>query len=218
MNSLDNIINHVKEHLFSMSDLIKKMLRLGHGVLLKHNLEWVDDVSKLENQVNGIQISLDRACVQALALYQPEASDLRTIVSIIKINSDLERIADQVFSLTQICKNMSSYTHNIKSLQETKMYELAELSVNQSIMSFKNKDVALCRTILFQDDAINNLKDQMIRQTVYEMQINPDKVEKLVKLMTIVKSIEKIGDHATNIAENVIFMIIGKDIRHHNTV
>ena len=211
---IEEEIEKLKEKLMHMGGLSEEMIRLAAKLFLERKEELCREVFKYEDEVNGLQMEVDEAVVKIIALYQPEASDLRTIMAAARINSELERIADQAVNITQ-----TSYYHlmlesPVDPMDIPEMADIAQNMVKDSLDAFTRKDVNLALKVLQMDEKEDTLKSKTLGKIIRLIPINPEKSKQLIDMILIAKNFEKMGDHATNIAEDVIFMTIGKDIRH----
>ena len=169
-----------------------------------------------EDEVNRLHIDIDNRCVNLIALHQPAATDLRFIIAAIKINSDLERIGDQAVNISQTAALLLDHPQLEKKLLNIpRMTELAQSMFKDSLDSFVKKDVALARTVLARDAEEDQLKSEAFNELMQLMQSDASTIQRALGLILIARNLERIADHATNIAEDVIFMTLGKDIRHH---
>lgn len=211
----DEKLKELKDTLLSMGNIAEKMVDLAIKSLMQKDEKLIQKVFVHENEINHFHIEIDELCLNLLALYQPIASDLRFITGGMKINSELERIGDLAVNIGQnvllILKEPQLEPHNNLS----KMNFLAMQMVKKSLQSFVNKDVDLAKNVLLMDDEVDMLKNQIFRKLLTLEFSNAQILEQILIISLISRHLERIGDHATNIAEDVIFMILGKDIRHH---
>ena len=214
---IDDEIQSLKDRVLRMGSLAEEMIHLAVKTLIERKAEYSQKVFEREQQVNLLQMEIDEEGVRILALYQPEARDLRTIMSAIKINAELERIADQAVNITQTCCNyLLTETPLSSTLDIPRMAELAKEMIKDSLDAFTRRDVELAQSILKKDVEQDILKARLLNEVVATIPQQTDKTQQLIELILIAKNLEKIGDHATNIAEDIIFMILGQDVRHHN--
>jgi phosphate transport system protein len=163
-----------------------------------------------------MQIEIDDRCLRLLALQQPMASDLRLITAAMKINADLERIGDQAVNIAEQAVRLLAHPP-LKPLTDIpRMAEIAERMTRESLDAFVRKDAQLARSILARDDEVDQLKDQVFRVLLTYMMADPGTIERALGLILISRHLERIADHATNIAEDVIFVVEAKDVRHHH--
>jgi phosphate transport system protein len=214
----DELYKALKEKLLDMGGLCEKMIHMSIKALLEKNLEHGASILEYEDKVNRYHVEIDDLCTRLLALQTPVASDLRGVIAALKINNDLERIADQA------C-NISQNTFDLLKAPKVKLHpKLPEMSQTASAMlkdalnSYVQKDCRLAEHVLTMDAAVNALKQEIFDAQLMEMMDNSAWVQRGLDLILISRNLEKIGDHATNIAEDVIFMVKGQDIRHHATM
>ena len=207
--------DELKNCLLQMGGLVEEMIHLAVQGLVERNEKSLEGVFKNEGLVNHLHIEVDERCLRLIALYQPAATDLRFIMAATKINSDLERIADQAVNISETtAKLLSEPQLKRKLLDIPRMAELAKLMVKDSLDAFVKKDVALARAVIAKDDAEDKLKSEAFHELMQIMQADSSTVQRALGLILIARNLERIADHATNIAEDVIFMVLGKDIRH----
>ena len=167
-----------------------------------------------DHQVNAHDVEVDEKCVELLALHQPAAGELRFITTAMKIVTDLERIGDQAVN---IAYNTKDYLEGepVKDLVDIPiMANEVRAMVRDSLDSFVRQDPALAREVLKRDDVVDNLKDKVFTDLISFMTKNSQMVEQALDLILIARNLERLGDHATNIAEDVIFWVRGADVRH----
>lgn len=211
----DKELKELKEKLLYMGTIVEKMIELAIRGLIERNKELSQEVFKHEKEINMLHIDVDELCIKLIALHQPTAVDLRLITAAMKINSELERMGDQSVNISE---NTEIYLNHpqVKPLIDTpRMAEIATQMVRDSLTSFIKEDVALARCVLERDDEVDGLKDQIFRELLTYMMSDPKTIQPALALILICRNIERIADHATNISEDVIFMVLGKDIRHH---
>lgn len=212
----DEDLKALKDTLLRMGSLAEEMIQKAVKALQERDSDLTQEVFELEKTVNALHVEVDDRCIKLFALHQPMAIDLRFITAAMKINSDLERIADQAVNACQTC-----YYHLFKESPVTqvamilKMAEISQRMLKESLDAFSRRDVDLARRVLEEDEEEDRLKAQAIRELIELIKKDPSRAVQFVDLILLSKNMERIGDHATNIAEDVIFMVLGKDIRHH---
>jgi len=170
---------------------------------------------KWEEQVNTLHIQIDDQCMHLLALQNPVASDLRAVIAALKINNDLERIGDQACNITQNTVDLLKSSGLRLPEELARMTELAQSMVRIALDAYVKRDPGLAQHVLTLEEQVDSLKDQVFNAELAQMTQNSVAVPRGLDIILIARNLEKIGDHATNIAEDVIFMVKGKDIRHH---
>ncbi|MFA5138228.1 MAG: phosphate signaling complex protein PhoU [Elusimicrobiota bacterium] len=211
----EEVEEELKKRLLSMGSLVEEMIGSAVQGLVKRDAGMFDAVKSGEDKVNRLHIEVDDSCLKLIALHQPAAADLRFIVAALKINSDLERIGDQAVNISQNAAVLSGLPPLEKRLLDIpRMAELAQGMVKDSLDAFVRKDVDLARSVISRDDAEDRLKSEAFHELLHLMQTDSSSVERALCLILIARNLERIADHATNIGEDVIFMALGKDIRH----
>ncbi|OGR97170.1 MAG: phosphate transport system regulatory protein PhoU [Elusimicrobia bacterium RIFCSPLOWO2_01_FULL_64_13] len=209
-------INQLKAKILHMGGVAEDMIRFSMKCFTERETGAGDRVFRSEEEVNRLQIEVDELACRILALYQPEASDLRAILAAMKINSELERVADQAVNITQTCTYHLFKEVPVKTMMEIpRMAAIAQEMIKNSLDAFSRSDVELAQDVLKKDEEEDTLKSKVLSEVIGMIRRQPSQTNQLVDLILISRNLEKIGDHATNIAEDVIFMVLGKDIRHH---
>ncbi|OGR87909.1 MAG: phosphate transport system regulatory protein PhoU [Elusimicrobia bacterium RIFCSPLOWO2_01_FULL_60_11] len=210
-------INQLKAKLLHMGGLAEEMIHFSMKCFIERESGFGEKVFKNEEEVNRLQIDVDELAGKILALYQPEASDLRTIIAAMKINSEIERVADQAVNITQTCTLHLFKETPIKTMMEIpRMATIAQEMIKDALDAFSRGDVELAQAVLKKDEEEDTLKAKVLSEIIGQIRKRPAQTQQLVDLILISRNLEKIGDHATNIAEDAIYMTIGKDIRHPN--
>jgi phosphate transport system protein len=182
--------------------------------LITRNPSQLKIVHDLEGKINREHMEVDESCLQLLARQSPLAADLRLVIAVLKISTDLERMGDQAVN---IAYNTKEYLEGqpVKELIDLpRMASEVRSMVRDSLDAFVKQDRDLAEKVLDRDDLVDNLKDKIFQELLQYMMQNPKQVEQALDLILIARNLERVGDHATNIAEDVIFAITGNDIRH----
>lgn len=212
---LDSRIENIKALILTMGGHVEKALEKAVFALTEKRPELFNEVHQLENLINSDHIRVDNECVQFLAIQGPVARDLRMVVSIIKINSDLERMGDQCVNISHTGKDYLSRSPISESLDDIqKMSVIARKMVKGALDSFVNESSDSAQNILLMDDEIDELKRKVFKDQLYYLKKNPENADAALDLILIARNLERMGDHATNIAEDVIYASTGKDVRH----
>ena len=162
-----------------------------------------------------MHIEVDRRCFTLLALYQPMAADLRAIVAAVKINTDLERVGDLAVNIAEAAQRYLQLSPVKKLIDIPRMAAIAQTMLRDALDAFVRRDTVLAQHVLDEDDALDALKTQVFRELLTYMLQDPTTTEAALDLILISRHLERIGDHATNIAEDVIFIVSARDVRHH---
>jgi phosphate transport system protein len=210
----DQDLQQLKERLLYMGSLAETMIHVAIKALTDRVVELTADVYRHEEEVNRLQIEIDDRCLKIIALHAPAASDLRFVTAAMKINADLERIADQAVNICQTTEYLLQEPPLKPLIDVPRMADIAVSMLKDALDSFVNKDESLARSILVRDDLVDDLKDQVFRELLTYMIADSDTIKRAIDLILVSRNLERIADHATNIAEDVVFVIVGKDIRH----
>jgi phosphate transport system protein len=206
----------LKNRLLSMGAMVEE--RVHHAVLalMERSPSTAERIIAGDQEVNDLQIEVDDRCLKLLALQQPMASDLRLITAAMKINADLERIGDQAVNIAENSLKLMNAAPLKPIIDLPRMAEIAEGMTRDSLDAFVRKDAALARSVLARDDEVDQLKDHIFRVLLTYMMADPGTIERALSLILVSRNLERIADHATNIAEDVIFLVEAKDVRHHH--
>ena len=206
----------LKTRLLNMGALVEERVHQATFALIERRPDAIDRVIAGDGDVNDLQIEIDDRCLKLLALQQPMASDLRLITAAMKINADLERIGDQAVNIAENAQRILSHPPLKPLIDLPRMAEIAQRMTRDSLDAFVRRDPELARNILARDDEVDQLKDQVFRVLLTYMMADPATIERALGLILISRNLERIADHATNIAEDVIFVVEAKDVRHHH--
>lgn len=213
----EEVEEELKQRLIHMGSLTEEMIHLAITGLLDRSETPLARVYKLESEVNKLHIEVDDRCFKLLALYQPAANDLRFIMAASKINSDLERVGDQAVNISQTAQVLLRYPQLEKKLFDIpRMAEVAKRMLKDALDSYVKRDVALAKEVVERDSEEDRLKSEAFNELLQLMQSDSSTINRALSLILVSRNLERIADHATNIAEDVIFMVLGKDIRHHS--
>jgi phosphate transport system protein len=206
----------LKNRLLNMGAMVEERVQQAVQALMARDIEAVERIIHGDHEVNDLQIEIDDRCLKLLALQQPMASDLRLITAAMKINADLERIGDQAVNIAEQALKILSLPPLKPLIDLPRMAEMAERMTRESLDAFVRRDAALARSILKRDDEVDQLKDQVFRVLLTYMMADPGTIERALSLILVSRHLERIADHATNVAEDVIFVVEAKDVRHHH--
>ena len=206
----------LKNRLLNMGALVEERVHDATHALIDRRLDTAERIIASDQDVNDLQIEIDERCLRLLALQQPMASDLRLITAAMKINADLERIGDQAVNIAEQVVRILAHPPLKPIIDLPRMAEISERMTRESLDAFVRKDAKLARAILARDDEVDQLKDQVFRVLLTYMMADPGTIERALGLILISRHLERIADHATNIAEDVIFVVEAKDVRHHH--
>jgi len=213
---LEQKITKLKEKLFTMASLVESMLEKSINSLVNKDERLAKEViEKDEPKTNDLEIEIEDLGIKLMALYQPEASSLRVIVAIIKINNDLERIGDHAVNIAERALYLIPRPLVKPLIDLPRMGEGTRKMLKESLDSFARKDANLAILVCKEDEEIDSLRDQVIRELITYMINDSSTIERSIQLVSIARNLERVADLATNIAEDVIYSLKGKVIKHH---
>jgi len=215
VSKLLDSLDLLKTKLLEMGSLVEGAIERSIGAVVKRDQSAAQEVLAAEARINAIELEIDALAIELLALHQPMASNLRFIIAVLKINTDLERMGDLAATIA----------HNARSLVDTPAIEptvdipliagLAQSMVRKSLDAFVSADADLALSVLASDDAVDSLRTACYHQLVTFMRKDPRNVTSGLSLLAVTRTIERLADHSTNIAEDVLFFVKGVDVRHH---
>ncbi len=208
-------LDELKQRLLFMGGLAEERVRLAMRALVERDHSLVAEIIGGDQTINVMQLEIDDRCFKLLALYQPMAIDLRAIVAAVKINADLERVGDLAVNIAEAADRYVSHPPVKALIDLPRMGALAQLMLRQALDAFVSQDIRAAHEVLKQDDVLDALKNQIFRELLTYMLGDTRTIEPGIDLILISRHLERIGDHATNIAEDVIFIVEARDVRHH---
>lgn len=211
----EDLLNNLRTNLIKMGSLVDEQLELALRALHDGDLKTTEKVFENEKKVNEFDNLLDKQVDEIMALEQPVATDLRLVVSAIKMNHELERIGDVAVNIAQRVKPLLNYADLVRRTAILEMGDAARRMVHDVIDSFIHGDPELARKICKEDDIVDEMNRMKFQFVVEEMEKNPNLIEPGAHLIVALKHIERVADHATNIAEDVVFLVDAKVIKHH---
>lgn len=211
---VDTHLELIKNHILSMGGHVEQALDIAIQALIKKDADAFANVHAVEEKINSDHVKVDQECMGFLAKQGPVAKDLRWIFSIIKINADLERMGDQCVNIAYTGKEYLQRPLLPIPPEIQQMTQIVRKMVKESLDCFVREDVDLSRKILLMDDEVDKRKQKVFEDVTLLLKSNPNAIQAGLDLILIARNLERLGDHATNIAEDVIFVTTGKDIRH----
>ena len=204
----------LKQTLLAMGGLVEDQIRRVMTALVERNDDLAREVIERDRQVNAYDVEIDEKCVELLALHQPTAGDLRVITTAMKIVTDLERIGDQAVNIAQRVLELSQEPQLKPYIDLPRMAERAQRMVKDSLDAFVTRDTALARDVCAADNDVDALKEQVFRELLTFMMEDARTIPRAIRLILISRFLERVADHATNIAEMVIYMVESRMVRH----
>ncbi len=211
----DEELRNLKQQLLQMADLAQEMITLAIRAMVERSEEPAEEVFRIEDRVNHIEVQIEEEALRLLSTRQPVARDLRLITAILKINNDLERVADQAVNIAEISGYLLKEPPLKPLIDIPHMASLAQRMIRNSLEAFVRHDPALAAEVCRDDDEVDRINDQIFRELLTYMMEDPKAITRAVDLILVSRNLERIADHATNISEDVIFIEEGKNVKHH---
>jgi phosphate transport system protein len=208
-------LDELKQRLLVMGGLAEEKLRLAMRSLVERDRDLSAEVIGGDQVINGLHLEIDDRCFKLLALHQPMAVDLRTIVAAVKINADLERVGDLAVNVAEAAERYVGHAPVKPLIDLPRMGVKAQQMLHDALDAFVSRDVDAAQAVLTADDVLDGLKNQVFRELLTYMLGDPRTIEPGIELILISRHLERVGDHATNVAEDVIFIVEARDVRHH---
>jgi phosphate transport system protein len=208
-------LEELKENLLKMASLVEEALRNAIQSLVERDSSLAQKTFDVEDRINKMENAIDDTCLKLLALRQPVATDLRFITSAMKITTDLERMGDQAVNIGERVISLNQEPQLKPYIDIPRMAKITQSMVKDVLDAFVNKDPKLARSVCERDDLVDGLNNQVFRELLTYMISDPKTITRAVHLMIVCRCLERIADHATNIAEDVIFMVDALVIKHH---
>ena len=207
-------LHKIKKRILSLGAMVEEKLRLAIQAIEDGDMQIAETVIKTDYEIDEKEVEVEEECLKILALYQPVAVDLRFLIAVIKINNDLERIADEAVNIAERVANITGKQDDGFRFDYTHMSEIVEDMLKKSLDALVNLDVDMAFKVVTLDDDVDDMHASAYDLIKKEMQKTPDKAGSLTNLYLISRHLERIADHATNIAEEVIYLVEGEIVRH----
>jgi len=207
-------LDELQQRLLEMGGLAEERVRAAVQSLVERDAGMIEAVIRGDEAINALHVEVDNRCFRLLALHQPMATDLRAIIAAVKINTDLERVGDLAVNIAEAAERYVRHPPVKQLIDIPRMGEIAQAMLRDALDCFVKRDVVLAQHVLDEDDKLDGLKTQIFRELLTYMPQDPAVVEPALDLILVSRHLERIGDHATNIAEDVIFMVSARDVRH----
>jgi phosphate transport system protein len=212
----DEEIAELQRRVITMGGLAEAMIHKALRSLLERRESYWEEIARMEEEVNALQIEIDDRAIHLTALQQPVGTDVRLLFMASRVASDLERIADQAVNVCQNARILLAEPPLKPLIDLPIMGTLAEKMVHDGLDSLVRRDVTLAERVLEEEIRVDALKDQIFRELLTYMMSNTATIPRALALILISRNLERVGDHATNIAEETIYLVQGRDVRHHH--
>jgi len=219
MTHLDSELKQIKQQVIEMMSLVRSQLAKGKDAVLTFDKDLVHEINANENRVNPMELNIDRAVEDVLALYSPVAVDLRFVMAAYKISSDLERIADNAVGIAKYINSVDRQLaqKNLDKIRFTEMYENALTMLDNVFEAFEKEDTKLARQVFIKDALLNEINSNAAHIAIELIHAKPEKIHNYLYLLSIIRKLERVGDLTKNIAEELIFYIEAKVLKHQKT-
>jgi phosphate transport system protein len=208
-------LEDLQGRLLEMGTLVESAIHNSVRALMERSEALAQQVLGNEDRINHLEIEIDELSVRLLALQQPMAKDLRFLTAAIKINTDLERMGDLAVNIVERAIALMNRPPVKPLIDIPQMARTAESMVRKSLDAFVKREPELARSVLLSDDTVDRLRDSIHSELVSFMQEDPESIPQALDLILVARHLERIADHATNIAEDTLFLVKGVDVRHH---
>ena len=211
-------IEKLKQRILALSSVVENSVRLAMQALEEKNMELAKSVIDDDEKIDEMEVDVEEECLKILALHQPVAIDLRFIVATLKINNDLERIGDEAVNIAERAEFLASRPPLELHFEFAEMARASRTMLKESLDSLVNMDAQLARKVCNDDDVVDDLNREMFEAAQVGMQRDPEHMNEFIHLMSASRHLERIADLATNIAEDVIYMVEGRIVRHNKEI
>src|SRR5580693_200545 len=215
LRHFDQELEQLKSKLLAMSALVEAAVYRSITAVVQKDRKLAEEVLQNEPRINKMEIDVDELSISLLALQQPMARDLRLIVAALKINTDLERMGDLAVSIAERAMNLMKGPIITPMIDIPHIAGLVQSMVRKALDAFVHRDADLARSVLASDDAVDSLRTACYHELTSFMEKDPSNIQQALNLMVVIRNLERIADHSTNIAEDVLFLVKGIDVRHH---
>lgn len=207
-------LKKLREDILYMGGLVEDQIQKAVSSLVRRDSQLAERIIERDHEVNRLDVGIDDLCIRLLALHQPAGKDLRFITTALKITTDLERIGDMAVNMCERAIELNQEPQLKPYIDIPRMANIAERMIHESLDAFVREDTDLALKVCKDDQEVDDLNSQIFRETITFMIADPHTINRAMKITFVSKYLERIADHATNIAEMVVFMVKGKSIRH----
>ena len=211
-------LDDLKQRLLVMAGMAEQAIQRATESYTTRDMSACELVLLAEPAINRMEREIDQAAMDLLAMEQPMAVDLRFILAVIRINSDLERVGDQAVNIAMKVREMQEYPQTEIPVDIPKLASLAAAMVRKALQAFIEGDVEMARSVLMLDDQVDEMNSQAFQSLSALIRERPETTPQALSTLIISRNLERVGDHATNIAEDVIFWVSGADVRHYTSL
>jgi phosphate transport system protein len=208
-------LGQIRDQLMEMGGLVEQQVNNACNAFIQHDLTLADEVRETESRLNSFEVELDDSCVSIIAKRQPTASDLRSVVSVMKVITDLERIGDEADRIAKMALGLAQREIPQDQYADFRaIHVLAVKMLNRALDAFARLDVEVALRVIAEDSEVDAGYNALVRKCIEQMQLQSSEVEHWISVIWAGRALERIGDHAKNISEYVIYQVKGQDVRH----
>ena len=208
-------LEHVRRELIVMGGEVEKQIRAAVNAVTESSVDLAREVIARDGSIDELENRIEEAVIHLFALQQPVAVDLRLLIGVLKINNDLERIGDHAVNIAEGAERMAQLRTAKPNIDVSHIAELAMVMLSDALASFINRDAALAKEVILRDDTLDARNQGLIRELLTYMAETPSMISRGLELISISKNLERVGDLATNIAEDTIFIAEARQVKHH---
>jgi len=205
---------YLEKQLLALTAMVEESVQLSFQALVKRDIVLAEKLIKSDEEINRMEVTLEEECLKILALHQPVANDLRMIVAVLKINNNLERIADQAVNISERALEIAKEPRITCPLNLNDMAKKVLAMLEKALDSLVNADLELAKDVLELDEDVDNLHGRNYQLFKDYIRQHPETIDTVLNYLTVSRHLERVADLATNIAEDVIFIVSAKDVRH----
>ncbi len=213
--SKEQALENLKKLITEMAISVREMVALAIGGLREKDRSALAKVQEMEKEVNAQEVTIDNEAVKFMALFQPSAGDLRTAMMILRMNSNLERMGDHAYNIAREAEFLISHPQIKPLLDIPRMADIVMGMMDDTMIALRENDPEIARAVCRKDDEVDELRNQVIRELIIYMMSDPETIERAMKLIQVAQNLERIGDLATNLGEDIVYMTTGRVIKHH---
>lgn len=214
MKKFEQELESLKRQVMEMGEVAESMVAWASAALVERDREMIQRVIAAEPRLDRFQIEIDSEAIRLITVYSPIAKDLRFLLMVIRINSELERIGDQALNNCEYVELLLSAPPAQPLRDLSRMFNVTRGMVHDALQAFNDEDIERARQVLRADDEVDTLNGQTFRDLLTDKSTNQEILNQCMNLILVARSVERIADHATNICEEVIYMVKGEDVRH----
>ena len=211
-------IESLKKKLLTLGAVVEERIAKALAAVVKHDMKLALEVVEGDTEIDQMEVDVEEDCLKLLALYQPVAIDLRFVVAVLKINNDLERMADHAVNIARRAEYLATYPDGELPAELEIMLQKVQAMVRDTLDAFVRQDPALARRVCMADREVDQLNRQMHVLIQQQIRADPERVEQLIHQLSVSRQLERVADLATNVAEDVVYTVEGEIIRHRAAV